>query len=91
MKPFPLVFRFARSYMRPLILTVLSMLLLIGVQLFIPWAVKQLIDTISNNLAADAITFNYLTGLSLAVLGVFLVRGVLQFTRSYMAHVARDQ
>ena len=88
MKPFPLVFRFARRYVGPLSFTVISMILLIGVQLFIPWAVKQLIDTISNNLAADAITFNYLSGLSLAVLGVYLVRGALQFTRSYMAHVA---
>jgi ATP-binding cassette subfamily B protein/subfamily B ATP-binding cassette protein MsbA len=87
MKPFSLVFRFARSYTRPLILTVVSMFLLIGVQLFIPWAVKQLIDTISRQPSSpDAMV--YLTGLAGVVFGVYLLRAALQFTRSYMAHVA---
>jgi len=86
MKPFALVFRFARNYTKPLTLTVVSMFLLIGVQLFIPWAVKNLIETISRPAQPDSL--NYLTGLAGIVLGVYLVRGALQFTRSYMAHVA---
>ncbi len=87
MKPFPLVFRFARRYLKALIITVVSMLFLIGVQLIIPWSVKSLIDAITNR-ADDPGVVSYLTGLSLAVLGVFLARGALTFTRSYMAHVA---
>ena len=87
MKPFPLVFRFARRYIFALAVTVVSMLLLIGVQLAIPWSVKSLIDAITNRVD-DPGTMAYLTGLSLAVLGVFLARAALSFTRSYMSHVA---
>ena len=87
MKPFALVFRFARNYTKELTLTIISMVLLIGVQLFIPWSVKQLIDTISRQPASPS-AMTYLTGLAGAVLGVYLVRAGLQFTRSYMAHVA---
>jgi ATP-binding cassette subfamily B protein/subfamily B ATP-binding cassette protein MsbA len=87
MKPFQLVFQFARRYRVPLGLTVFGMLLLIGVQLFIPWAVKLLIQAISTR-TGNAETLRYITILALAVLAVYILRAGLQFIRSYMAHIA---
>lgn len=87
MKPFQLVFRFARSYKMALALTISSMLLLVGAQLVIPWVIKVLITTVTDGSAAgpaQTIIFQ----LSLGVLAIYILRGGLQFLRSYMAHVA---
>lgn len=87
MKPFRLVFQFARKYVKELSLTVFAMLLLIGVQLAIPFAVKLLIEAVTTR-SGDEATLRYITAIAGAVLGVYLIRGVLQFVRSYMAHLA---
>ena len=87
MKPIPLVFRFARRYKLALSLTITSMLLLVAVQLVIPWVIKVLISTVTES--KDAVRAqDIILQLSLLVLGIYLVKGGLQFLRSYMAHVA---
>jgi ATP-binding cassette, subfamily B, bacterial len=87
MKPFKLIFLYARNYLPSLTVTALSMLALVGVQLLIPWIVKTLIGAVTEpNLATDTLQLvNQLTVLALAV---YIARAVLQFLRSYMAHVA---
>lgn len=87
MKPFKLIFLYARNYIPSLTITALSMLALVGVQLLIPWIVKTLVATVTQpGLSSNEITLiNQLTFLGLAV---FIARAVLQFLRSYMAHVA---
>ncbi|MBN1373563.1 MAG: ABC transporter ATP-binding protein [Anaerolineaceae bacterium] len=87
MKPFKLTFLFARRYIKVLSITVLSMLLLVGVQLFIPWAIRQLITIVTDPNTTPK-SYQLITALTFAVLGVYLIRAVLQFLRSYMAHVA---
>lgn len=87
MKPFQLVFQFARKYWGQLGLTIFAMILLIGVQLAIPYSVKLLIDAVTTRAGDDA-TLRYISLISIAVLGIYLVRGVLHFIRSYMAHLA---
>lgn len=87
MKPFQLISRYARRYIRPLALTTLSMLLLVGVQLLIPWIVKTLITMVTAETPAPD-TVTTITRLSLLALVVYLARAGLQFVRSYMAHVA---
>jgi ATP-binding cassette, subfamily B, bacterial len=87
LKPFQLVFRFARSYKMALALTITSMLLLVGAQLVIPWVIKVLITTVTDGSAAGPAQ-TIIIQLSLAVLGIYILRGGLQFLRSYMAHVA---
>jgi ATP-binding cassette subfamily B protein len=87
MKPFQLVFQFARHYKLALSVTIVSMLLLIGVQLFIPYSVKLLIEAVTTRTGDDA-SLRYIGILSLTVFGVYIVRAVLQFLRSYMAHLA---
>jgi ATP-binding cassette subfamily B protein/subfamily B ATP-binding cassette protein MsbA len=82
-----LVFVYARKYIMALSLTVISMLLLVGVQLLIPWVIKTLIAAITEPTTAPA-SMALLGQLTLLVLVVYVVRAGLQFLRSYMAHVA---
>ena len=87
MKPFQLIFNYARRYTKSLIITALSMLALVGIQLLIPWIITLLIARI----AAPGTTlanYNYVTMLTLIVLGAYVVRAGLTFVRSYLAHVA---
>lgn len=87
MKPFQLVFKFARHYTKPLVITVVSMLFLVAVQLVIPWAIKTLISVVTD-VGTIAQTQDLIVRLTLAVLVVYLARGGLTFLRSYMSHVA---
>jgi len=81
------IFRYTRRYTNILILTVVSMLLLVGVQLLAPWIVKTMVATVTDpGVSADDL--ETITRLALFALGIYTVRGILQFVRSYMAHVA---
>jgi len=86
-RSFAFAFRCARRYVRPLAITVASMLLLVAVQLFIPQLVKLMIAKVTDP-AAGSEAVGYVGRLALIALVVYLVRGVLSFFRSYMAHVA---
>ncbi len=87
MKPFRLIFKYTKKYIKPLAVTVLSMLLLVGMQLVVPWVIKTLIATVTEN-ADRPESLEVITSLTLLVLGIFILRGILQFFRSYMAHIA---
>ena len=87
MKPFQIVFAYARKYTVALTVAVLSMLLLVGVQLLIPWIIKLLIADITEQASAQA-SLGLITQLTLVVLIAYVARAGLQFLRSYMAHVA---
>ena len=82
-----LLLRFAKKYSWALSITIISMLLLVGSQLLIPWLIRTLIALVTeNHLSPDTMkTINYLT---LIALITFIARGVVQFLRSYMAHIA---
>ncbi len=83
-------FRFLAAYAarcwKPLALTVASMFALVGVQLFAPWIVREMIGEVTAGFHPDA--YRRIGMLALAALGVYATRGVLTFVRSYMAHVA---
>ena len=87
-KPFQLIFTYARKYTLILSITTFSMLALVGVQLVIPWIVKILVSTITAPGASLASSAPVITQLSLIVLVVYIARAVLQFLRSYLAHIA---
>ncbi|OQA22544.1 MAG: putative multidrug export ATP-binding/permease protein [Chloroflexi bacterium ADurb.Bin360] len=78
---------YARKYSRALILTVLSMVFLVAVQLVTPWLIRNLVATITSA-EASLESMNMVTRLALIALAVHLIRGFLQFVRSYMGHVA---
>ena len=87
MKSFGFVFQFAKKYSGVLILTIASMLLLVGVQLLAPWLVKTMIATVTNSGMSEQDMVE-ITRLALLALGVYILRTGLQFVRSYAAHVA---
>ncbi len=79
---------YTRRYLVPLSLTVVSMFALVGVQLLVPWIIRALIGAVTDQAAWNPENMAFVTRLALALLGVFVARAVLQFVRSYMAHVA---
>jgi ATP-binding cassette subfamily B protein len=79
--------KYARRYSRPLVLTVASMSLLVGVQLLGPWIVKTMVAAVTDPDAGPQ-TASFVARLALLALAVYVVRGGLRFVRSYMAHVA---
>lgn len=87
MKSLIFVFQSTRKYAGVLTLTIISMLLLVGVQLLAPWLVKTMVEIVTNPVGAQ-IDLARITQLALLALLVYLLRAVLQFIRGYMAHVA---
>jgi ATP-binding cassette subfamily B protein/subfamily B ATP-binding cassette protein MsbA len=63
------------------------MLLLVAVQLYTPQLVRDMIARVTDP-AAEAGAVGYVGRLALIALLIYVVRGVLSFFRSYMAHVA---
>jgi ATP-binding cassette, subfamily B, bacterial len=87
LKPFHLIFQYTRNYVRVLIITVVSMLLLVALQLLIPWIIRTLIATVTDPTAA-AEHFTLIGHLALIALGIYILRAGLQFLQSYFGHVA---
>ena len=82
-----LLLKFAKKYAWALIVTIASMLVLVGAQLLIPWIVRRLIELVTEGqLSPD--TMATVKQLTLIALVTFIARGVVQFLRSYMAHIA---
>ena len=63
------------------------MLLLVGVQLLIPWIIKTMVGAITGT-DGNVLTMEKVTDLALLALLVYVARAFLKFLRSYMAHVA---
>ena len=87
MKPFQLIFNYARRYKTALVVATLGMLVLVGIQLLIPWIVKLLVAKITGPEASLA-NMNYISKLAIIVLIAYIGRAGLQFIRSYQSHVA---
>ncbi|MCS7070766.1 MAG: ABC transporter ATP-binding protein, partial [Anaerolinea sp.] len=87
MRTLKFVFAYTRRYLSPLSVTVVSMVLLVGVQLLTPWIIKSMVGLVTNAPVPDD-AGEQIAGLAILALAVFIARGVLRFLRSYMAHVA---
>ncbi|MBN1859263.1 ABC transporter ATP-binding protein, partial [Candidatus Bipolaricaulota bacterium] len=81
------VFRYLSRYRLPLTLTIIGMLALVGIQLIGPWLVKTMIAAVTDP-QASAETMRLVARLALLALAVYLIRALMQFVRSYAAHVA---
>ncbi len=82
-----LLLRFAKKYTWALVITIISMLILVGAQLLIPWLVRTLVSLVTEQQLSPE-TLSTVTRLTLLALVTFMARGVVQFLRSYMAHIA---
>jgi ATP-binding cassette subfamily B protein len=85
--PIQLVLSYAKRYKLVLIITILSTLLLVGVQLIIPLIIRSLIADVTD-LNVTPESYSLITALAFAALGVYILRALMQFLRSYMAHLA---
>ncbi|MBN1438349.1 MAG: ABC transporter ATP-binding protein [Anaerolineales bacterium] len=86
-KPFRIILNYAKRYRLALVVAAASMLLLVGVQLLVPWVIRLLIGAVTEEAAAGGAE-EYVRTLALVILAVLAARSVLQFLRSYMAHIA---
>jgi ATP-binding cassette subfamily B protein/subfamily B ATP-binding cassette protein MsbA len=75
-----------RRYRGVLVGTCLSMLALVAAELVGPWIIRDMIGIVEGGLTAGSLPA--VGRLALLALGVLLARTVLQFFRSYLAHVA---
>ena len=82
-----LLLRFAKRYSWALIITIIASLALVGAQLLIPWLVRNLINLVTDQSLSPE-TMQTVTRFSLIALFAFIARGLMQFLRSYMAHIA---
>ena len=87
MKPTRLLLSFSKKYTRDLIFTVLALLALVSAQLLIPWLIRALINALSVGELSEA-TLDLITKLAIIAFLVLIARGVMQFIRSYAAHLA---
>jgi len=87
MKALRFVFGYAKNYLGPLILTVVSMILLVGVQLLTPWIIRTMIAAVKDQAEWQG-AMGTITRLALLALAIYVARAGLLFLRSYMAHVA---
>jgi ATP-binding cassette, subfamily B, bacterial len=87
LKSLRFVMQYMRKYRGMLLLTVISMLMLVGVQLLAPWLVKTMVSTVTDVQAIQT-GLNQVTRLALFALAAYAARAILQFARSYLAHVA---
>jgi ATP-binding cassette subfamily B protein len=87
MKTIKFLLVYARNYLTPLLVTIVSMIFLVGVQLMTPWIIKTVIAAV-NDPARGPDAMDLMTRLALLLLAVYILRAGLQFLRSYLAHVA---
>jgi ATP-binding cassette subfamily B protein/subfamily B ATP-binding cassette protein MsbA len=87
LKSFNHVLKFLHKYTLVLIVTILSMLLLVGVQLMVPLIVRQMIGIVIEP-SINSADLQQITRLALLALSAYVLRSGLQFLRSYMAHYA---
>jgi ATP-binding cassette subfamily B protein len=87
MRQFRFLLKYARRYMGPLALTVVSMFLLVGAQLTVPWIVRSMVAIVTDP-TAGVEAMGSITRLAALALAVYVARAILRFVRSYMAHVA---
>ena len=87
MKSLRSVLRHVRRYKLPLALTMLSMLALVAIQLVAPWLVRTMVAAVTDPDAGPE-ALGLIARLALFALAAYVIRAVMQFARSYSAHVA---
>jgi ATP-binding cassette subfamily B protein len=87
MRQLRFLLKYLRRYVGPLAVTVVSMFLLVGAQLAVPWIVRSMIAVVTDP-SAGLEAMGSITRLAVLALVAYVARAVLRFVRSYMAHVA---
>jgi ATP-binding cassette subfamily B protein len=85
--PIQLVLFYARRYKLVLAITIISTFALVGTRLLVPRIIGILVADVTAPTVTPA-SYKLVGVLALLVLGIFIVRALMQFLRSYMAHLA---
>jgi len=80
------VLSYARRYLKPLSIAVVSMVFLVTVRLLAPQVIRQLVALVSDGAGAEAQP--QVMRLAIGLLILYALRGVMQFLSSYMSHTA---
>ncbi len=81
------ILRYARGYRAPLILTALSMVAIVGLDLLGPLIIRRLLAAVQSGYSRS-VALALIGRLALVYLLVQALRGALQFVNSYMGHIA---
>lgn len=87
MKTLRFVFGYTKNYIKPLVITVISMLALVGVQLLVPQIIRRMVATVTDLTNLEA-SLDEVGRLAIFALVIYIARAGLRFLRSYMSHVA---
>jgi ATP-binding cassette subfamily B protein/subfamily B ATP-binding cassette protein MsbA len=90
MKTVKFVLSYLKNYTKEMVWTIISMVLLVGVQLLTPWIIKTMIAAVNDQATAanPQTAFDLMTQLAVLALVAYIARAFLRFVRSYAAHVA---
>ncbi len=80
------LFKLAKPWAKHLIIATISLFLITGVNLISPSITRQIIALMEGGSLENSI--NKIITLALVLLGLFIIRAVLQFFHSYFSHVA---
>ena len=81
------VLRYARRYVKQLSLASAATVVLVGIQLVVPWIVNTLISGVGDSVTSAA-PLSLVTALAGGLLALYFVRALLRFVASYMSHTA---
>ena len=87
MKTLKFLLSYAKNYITPLMLTIGSMIFLVGAQLLTPWIIKTMVGAVVNQ-AEEQVSQNLIAQLALLALVVYVIRAGLNYVKSYQSHVA---
>lgn len=87
MKSLTLLHHFSKKYIGTLIITIISMISLVLIQLLIPWIIRTLVTAVTATELSTG-TMDLISKLTIIGIIALLGKGFLQFLRSYMAHLA---
>ena len=83
---------YTKKYWVLLLLTALSVIGVTGMNLIVPWQIKDLVSILTNIKTVDAsmtsTAMNKIVEISIILLGAYLLRMVFRFASSYLSHLA---
>ncbi|HEY3289077.1 MAG TPA: ABC transporter ATP-binding protein [Anaerolineae bacterium] len=90
MRTVKLVLSYLSNYKKEMVWTIISMVVLVGVQLLTPWIIKTMVAAVRDQATAanKNTSFDLVTQLAALAFVVYIARAGLRFVRSYSAHVA---
>jgi len=78
---------FAKPYKWWIVAATLCMLLVTAASLAGPWAIRSLLETVTQG-TQEAVDYNYISLLALLVVGIYVIRAISKFGTDYISHCA---